>query len=639
MNKKIPVILSLILMLVFLSFRDGRDAETYNTLYTNKLKDFKNRQQALLDLVDNSQLDSEADIAGIRKMIGQARKDMKAVDFWLRYLEPTVYKQVNGPLPVEWETEVFEKFEKPYKREGAGLSLAYLYLEEEQPQKQELQRLVKAGLQAMDTYEADSITSVLKNYHHFYLSNRLYILNLAAIYTTGFECPDTAAIIPELQVMVHAVHQIYTAFNETFPATSLTNDYMSLYKRMELFVDSQAYYSHFNHFVFIRDYVNPMFSLNQQMIRQYKVMSKSFVDYAMSKTSTSIFDKSLYTGQNGKGIFLRVTDTAALSEIDRLGKLLFYDPIISGNNERSCASCHVPGAYFTDTIGKTSLQFNHQGFLARNTPSLVNVGFNHLLMLDGKHISLQHQVRDVISNAEEMGSDEKLCLQKIMSCKDYKKSFNRLLKYTPQETEVTFEHVISAITMYYSKFSQYYSSFDGAMDHGKYLMPDAKEGFNLFMGKAQCATCHFVPNFNGVKPPYVGSEFEVLGVPADTLYKALSPDKGRYMVNPATETLNAFRTGSLRNISGTGPYMHNGVFKTLDQVIEFYNTGGGAGHGLKVDNQTLSSDSLGLTVPEKKKLIVFLKSLDEEIIIDKAPQALPVSSDKILNRRRVGGVY
>ena len=102
------------------------------------------------------------------------------------------------------------------------------------------------------------------------------------------------------------------------------------------------------------------------------------------------------------------------------------------------------------------------------------------------------------------------------------------------------------------------------------------------MSKAQCATCHFVPQFNGVKPPFVGSEFEVLGIPADTLYSELSKDNGRYNINPSKETFKAFRTGSLRNAGRTSPYMHNGVFKTMEQVIEFYNTGGGAGHGLKI---------------------------------------------------------
>jgi cytochrome c peroxidase len=159
------------------------------------------------------------------------------------------------------------------------------------------------------------------------------------------------------------------------------------------------------------------------------------------------------------------------------------------------------------------------------------------------------------------------------------------------------------------------------------------------MSKAQCATCHFVPQFNGVKPPYVGSEFEVLGVPSDTLYSSLSADSGRYSVHPAPEMRNAFRTGTIRNAAHTAPYMHNGVFRTLQQVVDFYDVGGGAGHGLIVPNQTLSSDSLKLTDAEKKSLIAFMKSLDEEIIFEPAPAELPVSGSKTLNNRKSGGIY
>ncbi len=100
--------------------------------------------------------------------------------------------------------------------------------------------------------------------------------------------------------------------------------------------------------------------------------------------------------------------------------------------------------------------------------------------------------------------------------------------------------IVSAITIYYSQFSRYYSRFDEAVNNRDiHLSAGAKQGFNLFMSKAQCATCHFVPQFNGVKPPYVGSEFEVLGVPSDTTFKSLGSDKGRYDVNPADETRSA----------------------------------------------------------------------------------------------------
>jgi len=262
-----------------------------------------------------------------------------------------------------------------------------------------------------------------------------------------------------------------------------------------------------------------------------------------------------------------------------------------------------------------------------------------LLMLDGRLITLQAQGKAVITNPVEMGGEVQDVVNKVMSCDEYRTAFKKFLKLTPEEHKVTIDHIVSAITYYYGDFSNYYAPFDEAMNNNKPLNSESIKGFNLFMGKARCGTCHFVPEFNGVKPPYISTEFEVLGVPEDTAYHKLSSDKGRYDANPAYETMNAFRTGSLRNVQYTGPYMHNGVFNTLDQVIEFYDAGGGVGNKLNVENQTLSSDSLKLTVSEKKELISFLLSLNEKIIFQKPPEKLPESSNRELNTRKVGGEY
>jgi cytochrome c peroxidase len=131
----------------------------------------------------------------------------------------------------------------------------------------------------------------------------------------------------------------------------------------------------------------------------------------------------------------------------------------------------------------------------------------------------------------------------------------------------------------------------------------------------------------------------VLGVPQDKQYRALSPDKGRWDVNPAVQTEHAFRTGTVRNAARTAPYMHNGVFSTLGEVIDFYDGGGGAGRGLPVPNQTLSSDSLHLSGTEKRYLLAFIRSLDENISLEAPPVRLPRSKIKALNRRSVGGLY
>ena len=599
-----------ILVLIF-SFNNS-ESDNYKKHYLAKINTFIQAQNRLGNTISNSTKITKAEIELIRKEIAQTRLQLKAVDFWLRYLEPLAYKKINSPLPVEWETEVFEKHEKPYKRIGAGLTLSELYLDEEQIDKDTLLHLITESQKATNAFLQDSITNKMKSHDHFYLCNRLFLLNLASIYTTGFECPDTVNVIPELRFMLAQTKELYAVYNQSFPANPLSDKYLKLFDATIQFVNkSSNNYSHFNHFEFIRDYVNPLFILNQQFIINYSVFSSSNLDYALNKTANSIFDKNLYNGQNTKGIFLRVNDETSLQLINDLGKKLFFDPILSVNNERSCASCHKPNEYFTDTAVATSLQLNNKDVLSRNTPSLINVQFNHLSMLDGKFYTLQHQGKAVITNPIEMGSDEVEVVKKVLNVPEYKKGFKKLLKYTPQEKEVTLEHLVSAISFFYGKFGNGYAPFDDAMNKKGTVSQDVIKGFNLFMSKAQCATCHFVPQFNGVKPPFIGSEFEVLGTPQDAHYKALSPDKGRYEINPAPETMNAFRTGSLRNIEHTKPYMHNGVFKTLEEVVEFYNGGGGAGRGLKVDNLTLSADSLKLHVNEKQHLIQFMKALSE----------------------------
>ena len=640
--KKFIALLILISTALLYSFtiKNVHSAHQYVFFYSQKINAFSETQRNLLTVIKHTDIGTAEGVKKIKAQIATARISLKGLDFWLRYVEPIAYKKVNGPLPVEWETEVFEKFENPYKREGAGLSLAELYLEEENLNKDSLSALIASSLAATQIYLDDSIINQFQKHHHFFLANRLFLLNLSAIYTTGFECPDTSSIIPELRSMLRDVSLIYSSYNENFPGTPLTESYLDLYKKSIEFVKAQpGNFSQFDHFNFIRDFINPLFKINQELIKQYKVYTKSFIDYSLNNSSTSIFSKDLYFGQNSKGIFRRVTDKDALNEIEKIGKLLFYDPILSGNNQRSCNSCHKSTEYFTDTTLATSFQFDKKNYLSRNSPSLINSTYNHLLMADGKHISMQNQAKDVITNHQELGSNEKALLEKVLSCNEYKNAFKKFLKYTPQETEIGIEHITSALTVYYNKFSNYYTGFDDAMTNKKDIDVDAKKGFNLFMSKAQCGTCHFVPQFNGVKPPYVGSEFEVLGVPADTGYHSLSTDVGRFAVNAAPEMLNAFRTGTIRNAAHTKPYMHNGVFTTLEQVIDFYDAGGGAGKGLKVSNQTLRSDSLKLFPSEKKSLIQFIVSLTENIKFELAPPNLPASNIKLLNNRKVGGLY
>jgi cytochrome c peroxidase len=142
-----------------------------------------------------------------------------------------------------------------------------------------------------------------------------------------------------------------------------------------------------------------------------------------------------------------------------------------------------------------------------------------------------------------------------------------------------------------------------------------KNGFNLFAGKAKCATCHFIPLYNGTAPPWFNnSESEVIGVPEKTNWEHAVVDKdlGRYKFNQLEQLKYSFKTPSIRNSEKTAPYMHNGVFNTLEDVIKFYELGGGNGIGMQLEYQTLPFDNLKLTKEEKRDLINFLNTLTDK---------------------------
>jgi len=625
---KKPIVLVLICSLIVLTSLRTESIEEaytrqYDLRYTALAKEF--------NLLERT-LKMDAPVIKISNQIERTRIALKKADMWLRYSNPIAYKFLNGPLPVEWEVEVFEKWEKPYKREAAGLSLLQLALEEN-VSRNECLSLVTKAIDSLSVFSSDKLASELTDPSTFYFANRLHLLNLATIYTTGFECPDPSLAIPEAQAMLEAALEDYELYNIQNSSYEISDAYLLRYSQMIDFVKTQPQHMQlFDHFTFIKDFVNPLFTLNQLRIQELKLTSTNVNDYSLNNDALSIFDKKLYKGLENKGVFKGLKEQKDLDRLYALGEQLFNDPILSSNNQRSCASCHKPSQLFNDTTFRTSIQLDRITPLPRNTPSLVGSLKNHLLMLDGKHISAEKQAEEVSQNPMEMGLGSKETLPKILAIKTYKKELKSLAKKTINN-DVMPDHIYSALIFYYSSFDTASSSLDRAMNHSQPLSAKAIRGFNLFMSKGECATCHFAPQYNGVKPPYVSSEFEVVGTPTDTSYSSLSTDIGRGKVHNVPEMQNAFRTPTLRNLSHTHPYMHNGVFNTIDEVLEFYNSGGGAGNGLTVPNQTLNSNELDLTAAEKSDIKAFLLTLNENIKPPNNAVKLPKGKGKFQNRK------
>ncbi|NOT36062.1 MAG: cytochrome C peroxidase [Saprospiraceae bacterium] len=569
--------------------------------------------------------------------IHEIRLILKKVDPWLRYFEPIEYKKINGPLLVEWEVEAFEKFEKPYKREGSGLYLMEELVQEEKVNFNAFLNFCSEAQNSLKLYLADSLQSELRKPNNFLLVHRLFLLNLSSIYTTGFECPDQRRILPELITMIEEQLDILLLFAKE--GVHYNEEYCSLFKDALRFLYSfKGDWEKLDHFTLIRQYIEPLYSMNQIIIRKSKVESIAYNEYALNNEANSLLDKTLYSAQEMKGVFQPITDSATTLKIQNLGRKLFYDPLLSGNIKRSCASCHKPEQYFTDTTEETSLQYDQKSYLPRNTPSLINVAQNQLMRMDGKHFNFFNQTKEVLNNPIELNDNESSVVKKILTCNQYKKELKYLVK-SSTEKKINFAHISSALSFYLIQFQTGQSAFDSMMMQKKTSNDDITQGFNLFMGKAKCGTCHFFPGFGGVKPPFLSNEFEVLGVPEDTTFRSISRDSGRYNHFQSPEALFAFRTPTVRNIQYTKPYMHNGIFFSLNEVMDFYNQGGGKGRKLDVINQTLDEDKLNLSSSEIEKIISFMNSLSENIGYPKSKPALPSSKNRKFNARISGGEY
>lgn len=276
-----------------------------------------------------------------------------------------------------------------------------------------------------------------------------------------------------------------------------------------------------------------------------------------------------------------------------LGKQLYFDGRLSKNNQISCAFCHLPNAGFADPR-QTSIGIDGK-VGGRHAPTVFNTAFNPTLFWDGRSGSLEQQAMGPIQNPSEMGETHENMVAKLGKILGYQEQFRVVFG-----KDVSLQGIANAIAAFErtiisrnSSFDQFVLGEEEAMGHA------AVRGLALFKGKARCILCHNGPNFTDNK-------FHNLGVPQVGPQKE---DLGRYYVTRAERDKGAFKTPTLRSISDTAPYMHDGVFKTLEEVIDFFDQGGGPNPYLSPLMQPLE-----LTEEDKGNLLAFLKALTGEPI-------------------------
>lgn len=288
-------------------------------------------------------------------------------------------------------------------------------------------------------------------------------------------------------------------------------------------------------------------------------------------------------------------DNPTTPEKIALGKQLFFDPRLSGDNSRSCASCHLPEKAFTDALPRAKGAGGKE--LSRNTPTLLNVGFYSAYFWDGRAGSLEEQALFPIQSPDEMNQDLLALEKELNAIPGYVSQFQAVFG-----SRVTAANIAKALAAFERTLVSRDSPFDRYLAGDKStISEEARNGWELFRDAAGCIRCHSGPNFSDSKFYRLGTTFR---------------DRGRGAVTGEKREFYAFRTPALRDVAKTAPYMHDGSMETLDQVVEFYYRGAPiqSHDGLPLDIAPL----LGQSYSEISAIVAFLETLNGEI-----PQVSP----------------
>ncbi len=277
-----------------------------------------------------------------------------------------------------------------------------------------------------------------------------------------------------------------------------------------------------------------------------------------------------------------------------LGKQLFNEKILSKDSSVSCASCHIPALGFSDSVAFSKGIYGRP--TVRNTPSVLNMKNRPYFFWDGRAATLEAQSLMPIAHKNEMGLPISEALERLRNNKLYKYLFLKIFGSLPNAKNLS-----AALAEFEKTLETENSKFDFSVDDEIPLTASEERGRQLFIGnKGKCFDCHMGPDFTG-------DDFKNIGLfDARTLN-----DSGRFIITKINNDLGKFKTPGLRNIAITAPYMHNGMFKTLEEVVDYYNNPYSVVQK-PINIDTLLQQPLGLTIEEKADLVHFLQTLTDK---------------------------
>ncbi|MCC6411572.1 MAG: cytochrome C peroxidase [Saprospiraceae bacterium] len=637
MHKSILFALFFALITPFLALSTFQptQGETVETMRKRYIAGLETYQQALQKLTAQAS-DATVSVPVLRSTFRELRHAYKQMEFLLAYLdEDNARDFLNGaPLP---SMNRYVPQVEVYQPRGMQPIEEVLY--EETPDRTELLRLCA---ELTDHYKAIHASQRQLPFtdRQILEAVRTGIFRVTALGLTGFDTPGSGEALAECAVSLEAMQSTCALYVPHLPSAkktlgdSIQTHFSGAVKTLRLAKDFES----FDRMNFIRNYLDPLYGQVLRLHLALGIETHDLVDNqsrAVNYRSESMFTTEVLNDHHFAGIGSKTEAPAVVT----LGKMLFFDPLLSSGNDRSCASCHQPDKAFSDGLAK-SMATGYEGTVSRNAPTLINSVFADMYFADLRSDRLDNQAEHVIFNTKEFNTDYYKILDKLNQSDEYTLLFKQAFGKKPAAQEIN-----RALAAFVRSFKAFNSPADRYL-RGENIVLDTEvqQGFNLFMGKALCATCHFVPTYAGLVPPFFKeNESEVIGVPFNPKASKLEidPDLGRFESgrprDRASHLLHSFKTTTVRNVALTAPYMHNGMYNTLEEVVDFYNKGGGTGLGIDIPNQTLPFDNLQLSKTEERALVRFMQALTDTSGLTSKPTRLPVVTG--LNDRKVGGVY
>lgn len=597
---------AVLFLLVFsaMSFNPvDKGVKSEDTFVNKGLSDFKNK---LENLKSDAKSFSEDKISleELQQSLKNTRNSFKEIEFYVAYHYPEFTKTHLNAAPL-FHIEAAGTSAYTLPPEGLQVLDEMIFSDEALEKKDDIKTIADFLYNSYASFYLSTVKNGLSKGNNKTLPLRIELIRIYSLGVTGFDTPgslnfsdETVHAFSGMQKYLH--DDLYFKNYNIQKADAILTDGIN-------YLTKNTDFETFDRIEFYKKYIQPLYEEfgswdgrtdDLKEFSGWNVGNKNFF-------SSDFLDPYFYT------LLKKDEDNG---DLRKLGKEIFYDQNVSNNGKMSCATCHLPENAFTDLKAKS--QSNVEGkTVLRNSPSLYNAVFAKRFFYDLRAFYLEQQAEHVIYNKDEFNTSYESIIKKLKTKPEYRKAFKAAFK----NGEINKENFSKALSSYVASLYSYESDFDRFMRNEKEISSDAKKGFNLFMGKANCATCHFAPNFSGLVPPFFNeNESEVLGITAKPISQKpleLDADQGRVNSPVRKENSwiyeNSFKTVTVRNVALTKPYFHNGAFDTLEEVMDFYNEGGGEGLGLKVKNQTLASDKLNLTQTEIKQIIAFLNALTD----------------------------